>query len=98
MADQRDRVHQYGMESALMYRDLGLVDKLYATLEAALELQERGVAWEEAWRNDEDWQRVGRMGLLLVEVRFAIERAMNDERQAAWNERIQKRLSIHRVK
>jgi len=88
----------YVMESALMHRDFSRVEKLRAALEAAEELEERGVVWEEAWRNDEDWQRLGRIRLLLTTVQIWIDVGMSNKRETAWRERFNKRRSIRRVK
>jgi hypothetical protein len=87
----------YSMETALLYRDLDLVGKLRAALDAAEDLEARGVSWDEAWRNNEDWQRLGRIALLLLDVRYATESAMSAERLAAWDERVQRRLAMQPV-
>lgn len=98
MTDARDHSRQYGTDSVIMARDFTLVERLRAALEAAEELEEDGIAWEEAWRSDEDWLRVGRIRLLLATVEIWLASAMSAKREAAWRERTLKRQSIHRVK
>lgn len=94
---QLEREQRYGYESVALMR-LGLTDKLRAILEAAEDLEARGVAWEDAWQSNEDWQRLGRIALLLLEANASVERSMSRERHAAWDERMQARLGLRRVK
>lgn len=94
---QLEREHAYSWESARLLRDLDLVERLRAALEAAEELEARGIAWDEAWRDNEDWQRLARIALLLSDVHFATRHAMNPERVQAWDERLQRRMAMQTI-
>jgi len=98
MTDRRDRESQYVTESARMHWSLNRVEKLRAALEAAEELEAHGVTWEEAWRNDKDWQRLERIKLMLTSAQIWIDVGTSQGHEDAWRERRDKRLSIHRVK
>jgi hypothetical protein len=93
-----DDVDDYFKETVRLMRQCTLFEQLDAMLKEAEEFENRGVSMLDAWRNDVDWQRLGRMTLVANSILSRLEDCMSYEREAAWRERLHKRRSIRRVK
>jgi hypothetical protein len=90
------RVDPYFEETAELLASASLVDRLRGALQAAEELEQRGVDIEEAWRNDEDWQRIGRIRILLHTTNALLEPHTNRDVNK-WRTRELRRRSIRLV-
>ncbi len=92
----------YGLSSATIcgahrHGQITTSQLLAKALEAALDLEARGVPHSECWRNDRDWQALGRIGLIASSINLAIMDSLSSENHGRWLDRRGRIASIKLV-